>query len=141
VVAINVLYGWYSPNELGKYLNLLHNAGVQKVIVFGEYLEMKKDLPLLMNSYSFDESQLKNFVFDRQDSQGYIKYLSNEYNYFYLDKFDNLRKMAPKIFFSGETPYTWDTHHLSYEFSINMISKDYSELKQYLQVQENVKNG
>jgi peptidoglycan/LPS O-acetylase OafA/YrhL len=140
VIAINVLYGWYSPNELGNYLNFLHGAGVEKVIVFGEYLEMMKDLPLLINSGGFNESQLKNSVLNLKDSQESIKKLSNENNFFYVDKFVNFKKIAPRMFFSGGAPYTWDTHHLSYEFSVSMISKDLAELEQYLRRQENVKN-
>lgn len=140
VIAINVLYGWYSPKELANYLNFLHSAGIKKVIVFGEYLEMKKDLPLLINSGGFNESQLKNYVFDLKDSQESIKKLSNAYSYFYVDKFVNFKKMAPKKFFSGGIPYTWDTHHLSYEFSVSMISQDHAELEQYLRRQENVIN-
>lgn len=141
VIAINVLLGWYSPKEFGNYLNFLHNAGVKKVIVFGEYLEMKAELPVLINTHGFNESQLNEFVHNLQDSQETIQKLSNEYNFYYVDKFVNLRQIAPKKFFSGATPYTWDSHHLSYRFAANMINQDYVGLNQYLQGKGNVKSG
>jgi hypothetical protein len=140
-IAINVLYGWYSPNELADYLRFLHNAGVKKVIVFGEYIEMKEDLPLLINSNGFYESKLNQFVFSPRDAQKNIQKLSGSYDYYYIDKFVNLRKAAPKRFFIGKIPYTWDTHHLSYEFAINMINEDLLGLEKYLQEPENLKNG
>jgi peptidoglycan/LPS O-acetylase OafA/YrhL len=141
VIAINVLYGWYSPKELENYLNFLHNAGVKKVIVFGEYLEMKGELPALINAHGFNESQLNESVFDLRDSQESVQKLSNEYNFYYVDKFVNLRKIAPKQFFSKGIPYTWDSHHLSYEFAANMINQDFVGLNQYLQGKKNAKSG
>lgn len=132
LVVVNVLFGWYPPSELIYYLRYLDSVGVDKVIVFGEYLEMKEDLPLLINSSGFNILRTKKFILPLKDSDESVMKISKGLDFFYVDKFQNLAGRVENSFWNKGLPFTWDTHHLSYDYSSKLLERDFDKLAQYI---------
>jgi hypothetical protein len=131
-IVLNVLFGWYPPSELIEYLKFLNSIGVERVVVFGEYFEIKEDLPLLINSSGYSVLQTQRFVVPLKDPKASIIEFTKDVSYFYVDKFKNLEGNVESAFWNSGVPFTWDTHHLSYDFSSKLLKRDFKNLYQYI---------
>lgn len=121
VVIFNI-FGLLEPEDLVPYLDFLHGQGVERVMVFSNYLRLQSDMEnYILQSTSKDEviRQLRDedqvirpFKFDQQlqalvEPYGYEAVILSEYA---CDKRDC-------VLFLGPHPFTWDRFHFSAEFS------------------------
>ncbi len=132
-IVISVLFGWYSPDHLREYLRFLNDAGISKVIIIGGYLSMTEDLPELINKHGFDRSLLNEFISGSVvDDQALIKEV-RDLGYFFLSKFDAFCEQGDcELFDEDMIPFSYDQHHLSYEFAQRVAIKRQREVSSYL---------
>lgn len=132
-IVINVLYGWYTSDHLSEYLDFLNSNNIKKVIVFGDYLELKKDIYDLINEYGYNTSAINNWVVKSPTFEPKLKAYVEGLGYYFLSKRNIFCKAGHcEIFDSNAIPFTHDSHHLSYEFSLRLATKDKNTIDQYL---------
>jgi hypothetical protein len=132
VIVINVLLGWYPLEELQKYLNFLYQSGLRKVIFFGDYFETKTEVPQIVNHFGFNESKLRSEILPKTDADSSLRTQADKLNFFFLSKREILCSKLGCTYWNSGIPYTWDTHHLSFQFAQRLLEKDEDELKKYL---------
>jgi hypothetical protein len=132
VIVINVLFGWYPLEELQSYLAFLHQSGLRKVIVFGGYFETKTEVPQIINQFGFNQSKLLAEIIPKVDFDSLLKAHAAKFNFFFLSKREILCSKLGCTYWNSGIPYTWDNHHLSFQFAKTLVEQDESELKRYL---------
>ena len=131
-IVINVLFGWYESRELENYLLFLHKSEIKKVVVFGGYFETKSDVPEIINEHGYDKTQISAQIIQKKVSDESLKKVSNELDYFFVSKKQILCEKNDCLFWKSRVPYTWDNHHLSFEFSHLLLGHKKNELSSYL---------
>ncbi|AWY43346.1 hypothetical protein DKY63_26880 [Pseudomonas putida] len=132
-IVINVLFGWYTPDHLRSYLSFLKENDIQKVVVVGDYLVMKKDMYELLNQYGFNSNALRAWVDESANVESSLKPEVEEAGYFYLSKRQALCKgQGCELFDDKNIPFTYDENHLSYEFASRLALDSKSTLDRYL---------
>ena len=133
LIVINNLMSWYTSDNLLDYLNFLHQNGIKKVIVFGNYYTLSENMYELVNKFGFDDSKIKSAIKDIPDfSPEQIK-LINQNGYLFISKKDLFCKDGVcEIFDDQKVPFTYDEHHLSYEFASRMLLPIKSSISQYI---------
>lgn len=132
VIVINVLFGWYPLAELQSYLAFLHQSGFQKVIVFGDFFETKTEVPEIINRFGFDESKLLAEIIPKIDSDSPLQTQADKLDYFFVSKRESFCPKSVCTYWNSGIPYTWDKHHLSFQFARRMLESYEKELKEYL---------
>jgi hypothetical protein len=132
VIVVNVLFGWYPPEEMLSYLTFLKEKNVEKVIVFGAYYETHSDVPLLINQFGFDESKMLANMMTKTDSDLVLQKPVNELGYVYISKSEAFCENSICALWKSNTPFTWDSHHLSFEFATGLLSSYKTKVKTYL---------
>ena len=134
-IVINVLFEWYTVDYLREYLRFLKDAGVHKVIVVGGYYSLSEELPELINKLSFNSGALKKFITTTSaiDSDPQLKGYTEEFGFLFLSKRDAFCKNGDcAIFDDNRIPFTYDKHHLSYEFSSRIALLENVRIAEYL---------
>ena len=121
VVVINNLMGWYTPQNLEKYISFLKEIKIKKIIVIGNYLVLKKDI---LKSFSVKNAYFKNFDFKSKfkiqtkllfDSE--LFELSKKYDFLYISFGNFCNNEGCKLFDDKGFPFTLDQFHLTYQFT------------------------
>ncbi len=134
-VVISLLYAWYRPEHLEDYLIFLHKTGVKKVIIFGNYHVLKKPMPEIIFKHgrkpAFVSRQLANsFLFESQ-----LEALAKKYGYSFVSKKNAFCADGKcQLFNRKSVPFTWDKHHLSYEFARTLGRRMSKTVKDYLKL-------
>jgi hypothetical protein len=134
IIVINVLFGWYPPQELNSYTRFLKQSGINKVIVFGGYLETKSDFPSLINESGFDKEKVIPQIVTKSDSDFIVQKSTNELGYLFLSKAKAFCTDSDCSFWKSGIPFTWDSHHLSFEFSEALLSGQKNSIDTYLRI-------
>ena len=132
-IVINVLFDWYTFEHLFEFLQCLKFNKVQKVIIMGNYLVLNKAMPELLNKYGYNEQQITPWVRDNIFNELRVKSRVNDLGYFYIskkDKFCYIEKC--KYFDLNQVPFSFDKHHLSYEFASQLLVDIKHQIDQYL---------
>lgn len=135
LIVINNFMGWYTPGHLISYLEFLHQSGINKVIVLDNYISLKKDLPGLINLYGHNEIEIRKWISEDYVVDPSLESRINELNYFYINKrtiFCN-RGECPLLDRQGYL-FTYDSNHLSYEFSKIMLTHYREKILSYMSV-------
>ena len=133
LIAINNLMGWYTPEHLISYLTYLYKNNIKNVIVFGNYLTLKRNMSELLNTYGFDKNEIKKWITDQDIDETLLKDACNKFGYIYVSKkniFCNNNDC--ELFNANKIPFTYDEHHLSYEFSIEMLNTYKDSIQKYI---------
>jgi hypothetical protein len=131
-IVINVLFGWYQPVELNLYTTYLRKSGIEKVIIFGGYYETKTEVPAIINQFGFDRSKVSEQIVPSIDTDQILQKTTNNLGYFYISKMKTFCTQTDCPFWHSNIPFTWDNHHLSYEFAIRLLSGQRDQIKDYL---------
>jgi peptidoglycan/LPS O-acetylase OafA/YrhL len=132
-VVINVLFGWYTSDHLREYLDFLKANNIKKVIVFGDYLVLKKDMYDLLNEYGYNAVAINKWVVDSPIIESELKAQVEGLGYYFLSKRNTFCKTGHcELFDSNNIPFTHDSHHLSYEFSLRLAVTEKNAIGQYL---------
>ena len=132
MIVINNMMDWYTPKHVISYLKFLHANGIRKVIVFGNYLVLEKDMSDLLNSYGYNESKIRKMT-KRPVEDDSIEAECNLLNYLFISKQKIFCEGTNcKLFNENKIPFTYDQHHLSYEFSTEMLVEFKSAINDYI---------
>jgi len=131
-IVINVLFGWYSPEELNRYTTFLKESGIKKVVVFGGYFETKSELPLLINQFGFNENKVLEDIISTSETDPVLQELTNDLGYLYISKKKSLCILSDCSYWKSGIPFTWDSHHLSFEFAESLLKEQKNEVNSYL---------
>lgn len=132
-IVINVLYDWYTFEHLFEYLQFLKFNNVQKVIIMGNYLVLNRDMPELINKYGYNKQQITPWVRENIFSELRVKSRVNEFGYLYISKKDKFcHNKECEYFDSNQVPFTFDKHHLSYEFAAQLLDDIHHKIDKYL---------
>jgi hypothetical protein len=133
-IVINVLFGWYPPSELNSYTAFLKKSGISKVIVFGGFFETKSELPLVINEFGFDKNEILKEIVSGDDSDSILEKPTNSLGYFYISKMKSLCSFSDCTLWQTNIPFTWDSHHLSFEYAISLLSGQKGRVSTYLSI-------
>jgi hypothetical protein len=131
-IVINVLLGWYSPAELNSYTAFLKKSGINKVIVFGGYFETKSELPILINEYGFDRKKVSQDFISMLETDQLLQIPTKSLGYLYVSKKNSLCTLSSCPYWKSGIPFTWDTHHLSFNFAVSLLKAQRNEIDTYL---------
>jgi|CXWL01.1.fsa_nt_gi peptidoglycan/LPS O-acetylase OafA/YrhL len=140
-IVISVLFGWFTPDHLRDYLEFLRSNKVQKVIVLGDYLVLKRDMYELLNEYGYNVGAMKEWIDNNPQIESVLRGHVDGNGYYFLSKIDAFCQGEDcKLFDSGKIPFTYDKHHLSYEFAVRLAAGNKNAIGQYLGFFEDRKN-
>jgi hypothetical protein len=131
-IVINVLFGWYLPEELNRYTTFLKELGVKKVVVFGGYFETKSELPVLINEFGFNENKILEDMISTSETDPVLQEATNDLGYLYISKKKSLCILSDCSYWKSGIPFTWDSHHLSFEFAESLLKEQKNEVNSYL---------
>jgi peptidoglycan/LPS O-acetylase OafA/YrhL len=129
-IVINVMFEWYTPDNLVNYINELKRKTNAKFIVFGNYIILNKDLvDIAYKGKKIKKEDIKSIALYEdeliQKSTGLYKYISKKK---LLSK-NNSNDINDCILFTDQNdPMTYDSNHLSFEFC-ELISDSLSSKK------------
>ena len=134
-IAIDVLFGWYSPAELIRYLDFLRANNVRKIIVLGQYLTLRTDLPDLINKHGFDCERISEYIERDVNTSGYVDLKNHMRNlgYYFLEP--QILKNSPlecPLWNGNRDLFSWDSQHVSYEFVFELFGDYRTEVVDYL---------
>lgn len=116
-VAISVYFEWYKPEHLAPVIDRIRAAGVDKILVFGNFVSLLEDMPNLLArglDPRSDERYVKSFDLYRQE----LERLAAEKGFKLIPK---TRYLCNAETFSScdlriaDRLVLYDQHHLSYE--------------------------
>lgn len=137
LLVINNLLGWYTLDKLRDYLEFLKQNNVKKVVVFGPYLQTKKDLPLLVNDFGFDYSKFANQIIADPNVDRDLEKIVESLSFFYVSKYTSFCSgEVCQLWDENNNLFTWDTHHLSLDFGRRIIDDSYLQIKKYISYQD-----
>ena len=134
VLVINVLYGWYPPDEMVSYLWYLDKYYKGKVIVFGSYPEFTQSLPELINDFGRDnEEQIENYILPDPVGLNQVRSQTLQSGFYFFQPRNSLCS-ANKCTLVNENgvPLTWDEHHMSLDFSTHLFVNESTQIYKYL---------
>jgi peptidoglycan/LPS O-acetylase OafA/YrhL len=133
-ITINNLYGWYSATHLQSYLSFLNTNGIKKVIVIGGYYSLTQDMSELINKFGFDEEKIDSYKISSLIDDQIIRNITQDFGYLFISKIDAFCKRdVCKNFDENNIPFTYDKHHLSYEFANKIMSGQKNIILEYLE--------
>ena len=126
-IIINVLLDWYKPEHLNQYLDFLQKNTHKRVIVLGSYLSLKKDMLELIYKFNGNTKDISRFIEYSYENEDKLKKYTEEHGFLFLSKRDVFcKKGTCELFDINGTPFTYDQHHLAYEFA-ERIAQDQEE--------------
>ncbi|CAN2228209.1 COG1835 Predicted acyltransferases [Candidatus Nanopelagicaceae bacterium] len=131
-IVINVLFDWYPPEELNRYTAFLRKSGIKKVIVFGGYFETKSELPALINLYGFNENIVIGDIIPIGEMDLILQEPTKDLGYLFISKIKSLCILSDCSYWKSNIPFTWDSHHLSFQFAERLLKSYKKEISFYL---------
>lgn len=131
-IIINVLFGWYPVEELNRYTTFLKKSGIKKVVVIGGYFETKSQLPLLINQFGFNENKVLGDIVSTSETEPALQKITKDLGYLYISEKKSLCILSKCTYWKLGIPFTWDSHHLSFEFAERLFMKQKIEIDAYL---------
>jgi peptidoglycan/LPS O-acetylase OafA/YrhL len=137
VIVVSVLFNWYRPEDLRRYLDVIKRAAPsKKVIVFGNYVVLDKLCWEIAERFGAGECINGPYIKSRFLYERELKDLVADYGYLYVSKKDVLcgsDGATCPVFADGTSiPFTWDMHHLSYEFAVMIGNRIRDRVRTYV---------
>jgi peptidoglycan/LPS O-acetylase OafA/YrhL len=138
IIALSILWTkQYTPDDLDVFLkNVREESPKSKIIVFGNYVTLNTHCAEIMQRGSGcmdDKSVQTKFMFDDR-----LAAITKKYGGFYVSKESVMCEAGGCPAFAPGThiPFTWDSHHLSFEFAEAIGARIKTELLRYVQEQQ-----
>lgn len=118
-----------APPEIDHYISHLKSQAQGDILIFGNYLNIKRDMSDLLMKYQSVEKvteviKSQKLIVNRVSKESMFNSLSKKYGIEYLSirdyACDNYREC---IIFLGDAPYSWDKHHFSFEFTNFLVEE------------------
>ena len=140
-IVINLLYGWYKEEDLINYLKYLNSKKIKKVIVFGDYLKLTRNMDELINQFGYNEALIRDHIENPFiDEVSFSSRVKNE-GYYFLSKKEVFCLGTCEIFDNNKVPFTYDKFHLSYEFASRISLKYTESINSYLNLSNYIDQG
>ncbi len=135
-IAVVVLYDWYTPEHLERFLQKVRSvSGQMPIFIFGNYFKLNTECWELIERLGPQSCQSKEFVESEFGFEPELADLSRKYdNVFFLSLKQAFCGDGTCTYALGDVPFTWDEFHLSYEFSVEMGKRFTSTVRQALGV-------
>jgi len=131
-IVVNVLFGWYPLEELNRYTTFLKKSGIEKVVVLGPYFETESELPTLINQFGFSKEFILKDVVSNSKADSVLQGPTKDSGYLYISKKETLCILGDCSYWKSGIPFTWDSHHLSFEFANDLLVKRATTVLSYL---------
>jgi hypothetical protein len=132
-IVINNLHEWYNADHLESYLYFLKKNGVKKVIVFGAYFSLSQDMSEIINKFGMDAEMINKIKIAPTVDDKRMREITSELGYLYISKMDAFcDEKSCQYFDKNNIPFTYDKHHLSYEFANKILLGQEDLIIQYL---------
>tara|TARA_R110002049_G_scaffold44030_7_gene129138 strand:- start:4199 stop:6040 length:1842 start_codon:yes stop_codon:yes gene_type:complete len=133
-IVINILLGWYTVQQLEDYLLFLHQNGIGKVIVLGDYLELNTQMYELINQYGYSSAAVMEHASNLSGLDAQLRPLVEQLGYLFVSKREVFCHSGTcRVFDSNNIPFTYDTHHLSLDFATRLVTADRDPVDTYLE--------
>ncbi len=123
VIAINVLYEWYRPEHLARYLSVLRDATRARIFLFGGFISLNRDCGLVALSGGlsrcFEAENIKSY----RPFEDELENIAKRYDVTFISKseiFCNRKQLSDCHTIISGVPATADKHHLTFEFAREM---------------------
>jgi peptidoglycan/LPS O-acetylase OafA/YrhL len=136
-LAISTLIsGWFRAEQLKQYLQFIQSqTQIKRIIVFGNYIQLTQPLHSVINNGKSLQDNVLHFKESAFLDNDKIRKICQQMGCLFIDK--------KKLFCSNEdirtctldvngTPFIWDKHHLSLEFSTWMGQLAAGQIERYL---------
>ncbi|MDP3897614.1 MAG: SGNH hydrolase domain-containing protein, partial [Mesorhizobium sp.] len=135
VIVVSVWWGRYTPKHLREFLDAVNAAApASKVVVFGNYVTLNTMCWEIIERLGTRDCLRPEFEAGRFLYEDELKKTVAEYGYLFVSKRDAL--CAPDgtgcQSVVGDIPFTWDQHHLSYEFAHMLGEKVKGTIRAYV---------
>jgi hypothetical protein len=104
-------------------------------MVFGGYFETKSELPLLINEFGFNRNEVLKEIVPSSDSDSILEKPTSILGYLYISKTNSLCIPSDCSYWKSGIPFTWDSHHLSFQFAKVLLKEQKNEVDAYLRNQ------
>lgn len=123
VIAISVLFEWYTPEHLRHYLGILRANTKARLFIFGNYISLNRDCELIAVSQGLkgciDPLNVRSFA--KYDDE--LKALAKEFDAAFIAKSEILcggGALENCRYEIDGTPFTYDKHHLTLPFALEI---------------------
>ena len=113
----------------------MHASGVRNVIILGNYLSTKIDFDDALQMYGRDTTTLARFTGYPKLAERQLSMAAARTGYLFVDKFELIcdSGVCPMMTPAG-VPFTYDRHHLTFEFSTYITPILAPKIMSYLQL-------
>jgi peptidoglycan/LPS O-acetylase OafA/YrhL len=136
VVVISVLWSWYRPGNLREFLDDVRAANSDaKVIVFGNYIVTDTLCWQILERTGSKDCFADRYVKSRFLYEDELRQVAADYGYLFVSKKEAFCDGRECRLFVDDTkaiPFTWDLHHLSYEFARLAGEAVRDEIREYV---------
>jgi peptidoglycan/LPS O-acetylase OafA/YrhL len=133
-IAINVLYVRYEVADLRAYLQFLHDGGIRKVIVFGDFVTLSRDLSEIATLNGFSPTAIEQFRDKRPVLDPHLRAMTEEFGYFYISKYSVFCPDGVCAWIDAQQiPFTYDKSHLSFPYASRLLLPYRDALRDFLQ--------
>jgi hypothetical protein len=132
-IAINVLYVRYDAADLQAYLQFLHAGGIQKVIVFGDFVTLTRDMSEIVTTDGYSLRSIEQYRKKTSSLDAELRTITTAFEYFYISKYDVFcTALRCQWMNADQVPFTYDKSHLSYPYASSLALPYAPALHQYL---------
>ncbi len=132
-VVINNLHEWYNIEHLQSYLLFLKTNDIKKVIVIGAYFSLTQDMSELVNKFGTNTIKIEQFKVKNSSDEQSMREITQSFGYLYISKMDAFcNNLVCKYFDENNKPFTYDKHHLSYQFASKILINQKDAVTSYL---------
>jgi len=132
-IAINVLFVRYDAKDLQAYLQFLHDGGIRKVIVFGDFVTLTRDLSEIVSTEGYTAQTIEHYRKKTPPLDTKLRAITAAFEFFYISKYDVFCPAQRCQWMNADqVPFTYDKSHLSYPFASSLALPYAPALHQYL---------
>jgi len=132
-IAINVLYVRYDAADLQAYLQFLHAGGIQKVIVFGDFVTLTRDMSEIVSQHGYSAAAIEQFRDTKPARDPRLRSVTEDMGYFYISKYDVFCPDGTcKWIDEAQIPFTYDKSHLSFPYASRLAVPYIDALRDYV---------
>lgn len=136
VVVISDLWSWFGPDDLAAFLAVVKRANPDaKIIVFGNYIVTNALCWQILERTQSQDCFANRYVKSRFLYEAELKRVTQAQRGLFVSKKDAMCDGDTCRLYADDKkkiPFTWDEHHLSYEFAHLLGERSKSKIRAYV---------
>ncbi len=121
LISINVLFGWYKPEHLERFLSAIRRSSPSApIVIFGSYMKLTNQCGELVQRRGIRACGEDEFIQSKFLYEDDLKELSDRYAATFISERDAFCRNSQCEYALGAIPFTWDDVHLSLEFAVQL---------------------